>query len=409
MARTMHDPPASKLAGYPATTDGWLDRARQVAEILAKDAALREREGKPPYREIQLLKHSGLVTLMGPVVHGGGGETWPTALRACREISKADASVGQLLGYHYLWAWATRFFGTEEQIAREEARYTQGRLFYSGAINPRDANLTAVDDGAALRLNGRKSFASGSLVSDLTCLTASLEDGRLVFLIVDSKSPGLVYNNDWDNMGQRQTESGSITATDLVMPWTAAIGYVDKKITPMAYSSLSLLTLQLIMTNMYLGIAEGAMESAAEYTRTKTRAWPYGGDNKESATDEWYILEAYGDFRSKLWAAEALIDQVNSELVDLLHGPREAVTARRRGEVAVRVSGAKQRIIRDGLDVCSRIFEVMGARSTAAEYGFDRFWRNLRTHSLHDPVAYKAREVGRYTLLGEPPQPSFYT
>jgi alkylation response protein AidB-like acyl-CoA dehydrogenase len=409
MATTMHDPTASELAGYPATPDGWLDRARQVAKTLAEDAVPREREGKPPYREIQLLKDSGLVTLMGPATHGGGGETWPTALRACREVSKADASVGQLLGYHYLWAWATRFFGTEEQISREEAHYTRNCLFYSGAINPRDKNLTAFDDGATLRLNGRKSFASGSLLSDLTCLTASLEDGRLVFVIVDSKSAGLVYNNDWDNMGQRQTESGSVTVTDLVIPWTAAIGYVDKKITPMVYSSLSLLTLQLIMTNMYLGIAEGAMESAAGYTRTKTRAWPYGGDNKESATDEWYILEAYGDFRSKLWAAEALIDQVNSELADLLHGRREAVTFPQRGEVAVRISAAKQRIIRDGLDVCSRIFEVMGARSTAAEYGFDRFWRNLRTHSLHDPVAYKAREVGRYTLLGEPPQPSFYT
>ena len=399
--------PASELAGYPATADGWLDRARQVAKILAVDAAAREREGRAPHREVQLLKDSGLVTLMGPTAHGGAGETWPTALRACREVSKADASVGQLLGYHYLWAWATRFFGTEEQASREEARYTQNCLFYSGAINPRDKNLTAADEGATLRLNGSKSFASGSLVSDLTCLTAALEDGRPVFVIVDSAS--VSYNHDWDNMGQRQTESGSVTVTDLVIPWTEAIGYVEKKITPLVYNSLSLLTLQLIMTNMYLGIAEGAMESAAEYTRTKTRAWPYGGDNKESATDEWYILEAYGDFRSKLWAAEALIDQVNSELADLLHARRETVTFPQRGEVAVRISAAKQRIIRDGLDVCSRIFEVMGARSTAAEYGFDRFWRNLRTHSLHDPVAYKAREVGRYALLGEPPQPSFYT
>jgi alkylation response protein AidB-like acyl-CoA dehydrogenase len=177
----------------------------------------------------------------------------------------------------------------------------------------------------------------------------------------------------------------------------------------MIYNTLSLLTLQLIMTNMYLGIAEGAMEAAAGYTSTKTRPWPYGGDDKESATEEWYILEAYGDFRSRLWAAEALIERVNSELAGLLHGRREAVTFQQRGEVAVRIAAAKQRIIRDGLDVCSRIFEVMGARSTAAEYGFDRFWRNLRTHSLHDPVAYKAREVGRYVLLDELPQPSFYT
>jgi len=291
MTTTTDRPTAEELADNPSTTGEWFDRGRQIAEILVVDAAQRDMEGKPPHREVQLLKDSGLVTLMGPEAHGGGGETWSTALRVCREISKADASVGQLLGYHYLWAWATRFFGTEEQIAQEEERYTRNRYFYSGAINPRDKDITATDDGADLRLNGGKSFASGSLVSDLTCLTGALEDGKRLFVIVDAKSPGLVYNNDWDNMGQRLTESGSITVTDLIVPWSAAIGYVDKKITPMVYSSLSLLTLQLVMTNMYLGIAEGAMESAAAYTRTKTRPWPYGGDDKEAATDEWYILE----------------------------------------------------------------------------------------------------------------------
>lgn len=409
MTTITHQPTSGPLAGNPSTTDEWINRAREVAQIFAVDAAQREREGKPPFREVQLLKDSGLVTLLGPTAHGGAAERWTTALRACREVSRADGSLGQLLGYHYLWAWATRFFGTDQQIAEAEARYTRCCYFYSGAINPRDKDIVAVDEGATLRLNGSKSFASGSLVSDLTCLTGKLEDDRLVFLIVDSDSPHLVYNHDWDNMGQRLTESGSISVSDLILPWDAAIGYTDKQTTPRAYSSLSLVTLQLIMTNMYLGIAEGAMESAAEYTRTKTRPWPYGGDNKESATDEWYILEAYGDFRSKLWAAEALIDQVNAELADLLHAPREAVTLAQRGEVAVRISAAKQRIIRDGLEVCSRIFEVMGARSTAAVYQFDRFWRNLRTHSLHDPVAYKAREVGRYALLKELPQPTFYT
>lgn len=405
---TVQAPEPVTLDARPMSTE-WVNRARQVAQRLAIDAARRDRDGNPPYTEVQLLKAAGLVTLMGPASAGGGGERWTTALRVCREVSRADGSIGQLLGYHYLWAWAVRFFGTEEQIEHYEEESTRNSYFYGGAINPRDRAVTAVDEGDTLRLNGTKSFASGSLVSDRTCLLATLEDGRPVFMIVDSRSEGLSYNDDWDNMGQRLTESGGVTLNDVVVPWSAAIGYVGKQIQPTMYSSLSLLTLQLIMANLYQGIAEGAVEEAARYTRTKTRPWPYGGDDKESATDEWYILEAYGDFRSRLWATEALVDRVNSELAELLHGRREAVTLERRGETAVRISAAKQRTIKDGLEICSRIFDVMGARSTAAHYGFDRFWRNLRTHSLHDPVAYKAREVGRYALLGEHPQPSFYT
>lgn len=53
-------------------------------------------------------------------------------------------------------------------------------------------------------------------------------------------------------------------------------------------------------------------------------------------------------------------------------------------------------------------FEVTGARSTATSEGLDRFWRNIRTHTLHDPVAYKRREVGRWVLEGELPEPTWY-
>lgn len=45
----------------------------------------------------------------------------------------------------------------------------------------------------------------------------------------------------------------------------------------------------------------------------------------------------------------------------------------------------------------------MGARSIAHKAGFDHFWRNVRTHSLHDPVAHKRAEVGRFVLSGELP------
>lgn len=50
------------------------------------------------------------------------------------------------------------------------------------------------------------------------------------------------------------------------------------------------LSIQLVFSNFYLGIALGAVDFATKYTTSKTRAWPYGGDNKEKATDEFYIL-----------------------------------------------------------------------------------------------------------------------
>ena len=51
----------------------------------------------------------------------------------------------------------------------------------------------------------------------------------------------------------------------------------------------------------------------------------------------------------------------------------------------------------------------MSARATTRRAGFDRFWRNLRTHTLHDPVDYKLRELGEYALHDVVPTPSFYS
>jgi hypothetical protein len=51
----------------------------------------------------------------------------------------------------------------------------------------------------------------------------------------------------------------------------------------------------------------------------------------------------------------------------------------------------------------------MGARATKAKDRFDRFWRNLRTLTLHDPVDYKVRDVGLWALNDQAPKPGFYS
>lgn len=62
-----------------------------------------------------------------------------------------------------------------------------------------------------------------------------------------------------------------------------------------------------------------------------------------------------------------------------------------------------------GLRVTQGVFELTGARSSAKKVGLDRFWRDVRTHTLHDPVAYKEAELGRFVLTGEGPEPTWYT
>ncbi|MFC8728982.1 acyl-CoA dehydrogenase family protein [Streptomyces bacillaris] len=396
-----------KTLPAPDSPEAWIERAAEVAAILATDAAARDRAGATPYTEVQLLKDSGLVTLLGPAGHGGGGQDWTTAYRVIREVAKADGSIGQLLGYHYLWNWAARLVGTREQWEHVEAEAVRHTWFFGGAVNPRDSDVVVTEDGDDLVFTGAKTFSTGSRVSDVTVLEGVLEGtDRHIFAIVPSDSPGLTFHDDWDNIGQRLTESGGVTIDGVRTPWASAAGYVDKEFRPRVYNTLNVPTIQLVFISFYLGIAAGALETAATYTRTKTRSWLHGGYDK--AVDEPYVIDTYGDLTAKLWAVEALADAVAAE-GQKLHDAPDEVTEQARGEFEVRVAAAKARATDVALEVTSRIFEVTGARATASAEGLDRFWRNVRTHTLHDPVAYKRREVGRHVLSGELPEPTWYS
>lgn len=101
-SKTIMTPPASDPSvyqahhdafaaeGLPTTTAGWIVRAQKVAEILAPDAAPRNKEQKVPHAELSLLKSSGLTKVMGAPKYGGGGQTWETAFRVVRELAVGD-------------------------------------------------------------------------------------------------------------------------------------------------------------------------------------------------------------------------------------------------------------------------------------------------------------------------------
>jgi alkylation response protein AidB-like acyl-CoA dehydrogenase len=108
-----------------------------------------------------------------------------------------------------------------------------------------------------------------------------------------------------------------------------------------------------------------------------------------------------------LHSATVLTDKAG-EVLDAAWEKQQQLTAQERGECAIAIATAKVAATKVGLDITSRIFEVMGTRATASKYGFDRYWRNLRTFTLHDPVDYKIRTLGNWALNEQLPEPDFY-
>ncbi|RCG27031.1 acyl-CoA dehydrogenase [Sphaerisporangium album] len=376
------------------------DAATEVAAVLRSDAADRDRANLPPVREIDLLRRSGL---LGVPPHDHAATHLAT-----RIVAAADASIGHLLGYHYLHLWRVGLFDRPEPTSRIWRETAERGLFWAAASNPQDTlRLTSVSGGFAI--NGGRAFATGAAVADRLVVNATHDDtGERLTLVVDARAPGVGHPADWDNMGQRLSASGSVTFENVRVTADQVVGALppgesDPK---MIRLSLSALAYQSVLTQVCVAIAEGALAEAAAYTREHARPWPLSGVG--GADRDPYILAGYGELVASVRAAGLLADQA----VDALRSASDlgtALTAERRGETGVTISSAKVVATRVVTETTSRIFEFIGARGTAARFGFDRFWRNARTLTLHDPVAYKAREVGAHFLSGELPPSTAYS
>ncbi|MEU5690244.1 acyl-CoA dehydrogenase family protein [Actinosynnema sp. NPDC020468] len=356
----------------------WLTVAEELATGFRVDAAERDRVGAEPVAEVAALRQSGVL----------GIDDWTTQQEVTRVVGAADANVGHLLGYHYLQIWRSGLFDNPAFDAGQD-------LFWAGVSNPLDAalELTPVDGG--FTVSGRKTFATGASVADRLVVSATRADtgGKLTFTL-DARSAGITYAGDWNNIGQRLTASGGVVFDAVFVPEANVLGGQDAN-TPRL--SLAALGFQATLSQLYVALAEGALAEAARYTRATTRPWFLSG--VDAATADPYILATYGELVADVEAAGLLADQACARLYTA--SETADLTAETRAAVAATISAAKVVSTKVANHTTTKVFELCGARATAAGYGFDRFWRNARTLTLHDPVAYKARELGAYHLTGE--------
>jgi alkylation response protein AidB-like acyl-CoA dehydrogenase len=79
-----------KWSSLPQDGAAWIQRAQEVADVLAVDAGTRDRENKSPRAEIALLKYAGLLKVLGPRKYGGGEQPWSVGYLLIRKVAEAD-------------------------------------------------------------------------------------------------------------------------------------------------------------------------------------------------------------------------------------------------------------------------------------------------------------------------------
>jgi alkylation response protein AidB-like acyl-CoA dehydrogenase len=301
-----------------------------------------------------------------------------------------------------------RLAGTPEQKAHycqkllRGARIANAQAERNGPTAADVATTLRPDGAGRFRVDGTKYYCTGSLFADILTVLTRLDDpdgatgmpaGQYVaFLPADT--PGVQIADDWDALGQRTTASGTIVFDGVEVDAGRLIARASAVNAPTGYGAFA----QLMHAAIDLGIARGALEAAAEFARDKTRPWFEAGVTR--AIDDPLLIQRFGELAVTVRAAEAAFAVAGEALDAVLGGEPDAERA---AESSLAVATAK--ILADGAgnEVSSALFELCGTRSTATDLNLGHFWRNARTHTVHDPIRWKYQHIGRALLQGTPP------
>lgn len=381
-----------------------LDIAKQLAQIFADTAAERDKQGGNPKRERDLIRQSGLLGLSIPVEFGGQGADWATIFKTIQTLAQVDSSLAHVYGFHHLLIATVQLFAQPEQYQEWFKQTAQQNLFWGNTLNPLDKRTTATQISEHEYIfHGDKSFCSGSIDSDILLCSGFNAANQLLIGVIPTAREGVSFLGDWNNMGQRQTDSGSSHFEQVKIHQNELLLNPGPLSTP--YSSLRPLIAQLIFVHLFLGVAEGAFETARQAVQTQ-KAW--SKSLADNAVNDPFTQKHFAEFYVQLESVR-LLAQKAVETLQKAWDIGESLDAARRGEVSIAIATAKIAATNTSLFITQNIFQVMGARATTAQLNLDRFWRNVRTQTLHDPIDYKYQEVGEWVLTAKAPDPSFYS
>ncbi|GAA2582264.1 SfnB family sulfur acquisition oxidoreductase [Dactylosporangium fulvum] len=367
--------------------------AHELAAVWRELGPLRDQDRAVPRTELALLARSGLLAMTVPKRFGGPGLGTGTLTRVFAILSAADAALAQVPQNHFGALYGLDLEDDDDErkaffLAEAIAGARFGNAGHERGKGGRSLpKTTIVDDGDGYRINGSKSFCTGALTAQWVPVSAAHPDGWLATAILPQGTPGLVILEDWDAFGQRATVSGSAELTDSWVPSRYVFNQSGRRKPDTAFRYTRS---QLTHAAIQLGIAEEVL-ARADRLDTGTLAPAVAGRFRAWRDDLELEIAATAALVAR---AAALIDEV------VAAGRATADSAL---GVGIAVDEAKCLAYDLGPAATDGFVEFLDAGYTDAEPGFDRHWRNARTHSLHDPIRWRRHYVGDFHLNGTPP------
>ncbi|HCD7748484.1 TPA: acyl-CoA dehydrogenase family protein, partial [Serratia marcescens] len=351
-----------------------------------------------PHEPIRWLKEAGFGRVRLPREKGGDGASLPQLFELLAELAEADSNLPQALRAHFAFVEDRLNAPDGPERDRWFERFLDGELVGSGwteigGVKLGQVNTRVTPQADGWSLNGEKFYSTGSLFADWIDVYAERSDsGGPVIALVNVAQPGVERDDDWDGFGQRTTGSGTTRFIDARVEQAHVYDFAERfRYQTAFYQHVLLATLA--------GIGRAVLRDVGEGVRQRKRIYSHG--NAGWVKDDVQIQQVVGQISAWAYAVEATVLKATSSL-------QQAYEAHRSGDeallqalnVTAELDAARAQVIAGEWvqRAAGELFNALGASDTRTGKALDRHWRNARTLSSHNPVIYKARNIGDWEI-----------
>jgi acyl-CoA dehydrogenase len=350
---------------------------RFVREALVPREAEIDETDTIPADLIDAMREIGLFGLTMPEEYGGLGLTMEEEVRIAFELGQTSPAFRSLIGTNNgIGSIGILLDGTGEQKARYLPKLAAGELIGSFCLTEPDSGSDAASlktsarkDGDVYVLNGTKRYITNAPEAGIYTVMARTSDiseakgaSGISAFIVERGTPGLSLGKPDKKMGQRGAHTCDVIFDNCRVPAANLIGGVEG------------VGFKTAMKTLDKGRIHIAAVSVGAAKRMLRDALAYAMERKQFGQPiaEFQLVQAMlADSRAELYAAECMVLDA----------------ARRRDEgrdVSVEASCAKLFATEMCGRVADRAVQVHGGAGYIAEYGIERFYRDVRLFRLYE-------------------------
>ncbi len=366
---------------------------RTVREFAEKEIAPRSRamdaSQEFPRDLMSKLGAMGLLGVFFPPELGGAGMGIPEYAIVIEEIARVDAAIALSVAAHNSLCSNHIFMaGSSEQKKRYLVPLARGEKIGAWSLTEPTAGSdaggtrsTAVRDGDHWVLNGSKTFATHGSVGEIAVVFAVTDRNRgkhgISAFVLEKGMPGFRPGRKEDKMGCRASDTAEIVMDNCRVPQAQMLGgegegFVD---------ALRILDGGRIgIAALATGIAQGALEQAIAYARTRQQ---FGQAIAGFQAVQWMIA----DSAVEIDAARLLV--------------RRAAAMRQAGEdVNMASAMAKLYASETALRVVDRAVQIHGGYGYVKDYPVERAYRDAKLTTIGEGTSEIQRLVIARHLIG---------